>query len=152
MSDSASFFDNFRRGLNNGRRPAAEALVELGSQEFSELNNTHIGSASGDEYPRGSIGSKKKIIQRGYSGTNSRSNRLAQEEELWKDFQDHFKNKDRQKTPMNHHDFLQSLRSQRESGDFSAAPHSRQNRQADIGESLLVHDRLSRAKRNYQKM
>ena len=72
---------------------------------------------------------------------------------MWKDFHRHFGDAARRTTPQNHHDFLDAYKNARESGDFSAYPHSRAHRLEDAaGEYALGQDRITRAHRNYNKM
>ena len=56
---------------------------------------------------------------------------------MWKDFNRHFRNQARQTTPQNHHDFLDTYKNARESGDFSSHPHSKINRDLDAAENFL---------------
>ena len=87
-----------------------------------------------------------------YGGMGSSFQFPKNEEDMWKDFNRHFKNKGRQATPQNHHDFLDNFKNARESGDFSSYPHSKAARELDAAENYLGGDRIARAHRNYNKM
>ena len=73
------------------------------------------------------------------------------------DFKKHFANRGRQKTPQNHHDFLDVIRHQRESIESNNGALPPYSRRANAQESaradqLLAANRIDRAHRNYRAM
>jgi N-glycosylase/DNA lyase len=82
----------------------------------------------------------------GPKGSEANSSR---KEDLWLEFNNHFRRKDRTKTPINHHDFLLANKTQSE---YNMASLLQGERTMDAADNLLFRDRILRAHRNYEKL
>lgn len=84
---------------------------------------------------------RRDTLQNEYRSLQSRED----EGQLLQNFTSHFRNPNRSIKPETHHDFLESLKLQKERGDFSQQPYSSYMRSLDVADKVFVSDRIERS-------